>query len=121
MTQRNYVMYIEDIIDCMEKIERYVGELSYQDFVKNSLVFDAVIRNLEVIGEASKSIPEEIISCYPDIPWKSMIGLRNILIHEYFGVDPEIIWEIIKTDLPKTKPLILQILRELKKREPKEK
>jgi len=121
MTERNYVMYIEDIINCIEKIERYVGELSYQNFVKNSLVFDATIRNLEVIGEASKNISEEIINQYPEVPWKSMIGLRNILIHEYFGIDPEIIWEIIKTDLPKTKPFILQILRELKKREPKEK
>lgn len=114
MTKRNYIMYLEDIIDCMGKIEQYVGELSYQDFVKNSLVSDAVIRNLEVIGEASKSIPNEIISYYPDVSWKSMIGLRNILIHEYFGVDSEIVWEIIKRDLPRTKPLILQMLRELK-------
>ena len=60
MINRNYVMYLEDIIDCMEKIEQYVGNSSYQDFIKSSLVFDAVIRNLEVIGEASKSIHEEI-------------------------------------------------------------
>ncbi|WP_243131257.1 MULTISPECIES: DUF86 domain-containing protein [Desulfitobacterium] len=107
-------MYLEDIIGCMEKIELYVGELSYEDFTKNSLVFDAVIRNLEVIGEASKSIPEETVSNYPDISWRSMIGLRNILIHEYFGVDSEIVWEIIKSDLPRTKPLIIQMLNELK-------
>ena len=114
MIKRNYVMYLEDIISCMEKIELYVGELSYEDFTKNSLVFDAVIRNLEVIGEASKSIPEERVSNYPDISWRSMIGLRNILIHEYFGVDSEIVWEIIKSDLPRTKPLIIQMLNELK-------
>jgi uncharacterized protein with HEPN domain len=107
-------MYLEDIIDCMEKIEQYVGNSSYQDFIKSSLVFDAVIRNLEVIGEASKSIPEEIADSYPDISWKSMIVLRNILIHEYFGVDSEIVWEIIKSDLPKTKPFIIQILNELR-------
>lgn len=75
---------------------------------------NAVIRNLEVIGEASKSIPEEIADSYPDISWKSMIVLRNILIHEYFGVDSEIVWEIIKSDLPKTKPFIIQILNELR-------
>lgn len=114
MNKRNYVMYLEDMIDCMGKIEQYVGELSYQEFTKNSLVIDAVIRNLEVIGEASKSIPEEIAGYYPDVSWKSMIGLRNILIHEYFGVDSEIVWEIIKTDLPTTKPMIIKMLNELK-------
>ncbi len=114
MNNRNYVMYLEDIIDCMEKIEEYTGKLSYHDFMNNSLVFDAVVRNLEVIGEAAKGVPEEIAACYPDVSWKSMIGLRNILIHEYFGVDSEIVWEIIRSDLPKTKPLIIQILDELK-------
>lgn len=86
MIERNYVMYLEDIIECMDKIEQYIDGLSYEEFTKNSLVSDAVIRNLEVIGEASRSIPDEIMSYYPDISWKSMIGLRNILIHEYFGV-----------------------------------
>lgn len=112
MTKRNYVMYLEDIINCIEKIEQYISGLSYEDFVSNSLVFDAVIRNLEVVGEASKNIPGEVMGNYPNVHWKSMIGLRNILIHEYFGVDSEIVWEIIKTDLPNTKPLVLQILKD---------
>ncbi|MFZ3131635.1 MAG: DUF86 domain-containing protein [Desulfosporosinus sp.] len=112
MNKRNYIMYLEDIIDSMERIEEYARQLSYEDFAKNKLVMDAVIRNLEVIGEASRNVPEKIMNFYPDIAWKSMMGLRNILIHEYFGVDSEIVWEIIKSDLPKTKPLILLVLRD---------
>jgi len=87
MTNRNYVMYLEDIIHCINKIEQYTGELYYEEFAKDTLVFDAVIRNLEVIGEASKNVPEDIMRHYPNVSWKSMIGLRNILIHEYFGVE----------------------------------
>nr|WP_281248203.1 HepT-like ribonuclease domain-containing protein [Seinonella peptonophila] len=75
---------------------------------------DAVVRNLEVIGEASKYIPEEIRQKYPQVPWKSMIGLRNILIHEYFGIDEQIIWEIVSQDFRETKPLIENILVKVK-------
>jgi|CZCB01.1.fsa_nt_gi uncharacterized protein with HEPN domain len=114
MINRNYIMYLEDIIHCIEKIEQYTEKLSYEEFTKNSLVIDAVIRNLEVIGEATRNVPEEITQHYPDVPWKSMIGLRNILIHEYFGVDLEIVWEIIKYDLPNTKPLVSHVLEKLK-------
>ena len=114
MINRNYIMYLEDINHCIDKIEQYIGKLSYEKFTKNSLVVDALIRNLEVIGEASRNVPEEIMQHYPDVPWKSMIGLRNLLIHEYFGVDLEIVWEIIKNDLPKTKPLISHVLEKLK-------
>jgi len=114
MTNRNYVIYLEDIIHCIDKIEQYTSKLSYEKFAGDSLVFDAVIRNLEVIGEASRNVPEEIMHHYPDVPWKSMIGLRNLLIHEYFGVDSEIVWAIIKNDLPKTKPLVSHVLEKLK-------
>jgi len=79
MTKRNYIMYIEDIIECMEKFEQYAAKMSYQDFAKNTLVFDAVIRNLEVIGEASKSVPEEIMSYYPDISWKKHDWIKKYI------------------------------------------
>ncbi|MEN4005760.1 MAG: DUF86 domain-containing protein [Methanobacteriaceae archaeon] len=101
--KRTYKMYVEDILESMDKIERYISDLTYETFEKNDLVVDAVIRNLEIIGEASKNIPENVRGKYPDIPWKRMIGLRNIVIHEYFGVDLTIIWKIITKNLPETR------------------
>jgi uncharacterized protein with HEPN domain len=88
--------------------------LSYDDFIEGAMVIDAVIRNLEVIGEASINIPEDIRKKYPLVPWKRMIGLRNIVIHGYFGIDLGIIWEIITRNLPETKPLIVKMLKKCK-------
>jgi uncharacterized protein with HEPN domain len=76
------------------------------------MLIDAVIRNLEIIGEAARNVPEEIKNNYNEIPWKKMIGLRNMLIHEYFGVDESIVWERIKTNLPEVKPNILKAIQE---------
>ena len=75
-------------------------DLDFIKFKQNYLIVDAVIRNFEIIGEASKHIPDEIIEKYPDIPWEKMYGLRNIVSHEYFGIDYETIWEIAKENLP---------------------
>jgi uncharacterized protein with HEPN domain len=112
--ERNYKMFIEDIITAMNKIQIYTKDMNYETFVENEIVLDAVIRNLEIIGEASKNIPENIRSKYPEIPWNRMIGLRNIAIHEYFGIDTTIIWKIITENLPATKPLIIKLLKSLK-------
>ncbi len=113
MNERTYRLFIEDILEAIEKIERYLEGLAYEAFVKNEMVVDAVIRNLEIIGEASRNIPEEVRDIYPDIPWKRMIGLRNIVVHEYFGVDLSIIWDIINRNLPETKPEITAMLNGL--------
>jgi len=106
MKERSYRMFAEDILEAMDKIERYTRGLTYETFVKNEMVVDAVMRNLEIIGEASRNIPEDIRGKYPDIPWKRMVGLRNIAIHKYFGVDLGIVWEIITRNLPETRPMI---------------
>jgi len=108
--KKTYKMYVEDILESMNKIERYIHDLTYETFEKNDMVVDAVIRNLEIIGEASKNIPENEREKYPDIPWKKMVGLRNIAIHEYFGVDLTIIWEIITRNLPETRSEIESML-----------
>ena len=110
MKRRNYVVYIEDILESMDKIERYIKGLNFEKFIRNELIMDAVLRNLEIIGEASMNIPKDIREKYPDIPWKRIIGLRNIVIHEYFGIDTGIIWKIISTNLPETKPKITSML-----------
>jgi len=113
MKERSYRMFAEDILEAMDKIERYTRGLTYETFVKNEMVVDAVMRNLEIIGEASRNIPEDIRGKYPDIPWKRMVGLRNIAIHQYFGVDLGIVWEIITRNLPETRPMIAEMLKGL--------
>ena len=97
---RDYKVYLEDIVEAIQKIDVYTLRLSRTEFEEDSKTVDAVVRNLEIIGEAIKQIPESFRAIYPDIEWKKIAGLRDILIHEYFGIDPEIIWDIIKNKLP---------------------
>jgi uncharacterized protein with HEPN domain len=113
MINRNYQMFLEDILQSITKIHTYISGLSYDDFVQNGLVFDAVIRNLEVIGEATRHIPENIKNKYTEIPWRRMAGLRNILIHEYFGLDEMIVWEVVTRNLPEVEPLIINLISKL--------
>jgi uncharacterized protein with HEPN domain len=98
--KRNYRIYLEDIHLSMTRIIEYVGDMSFDSFKQNHLIIDAVVRNFEIIGEASKNIPDQIKEKYPEIPWKKMYSLRNLMSHEYFGIDFEMIWEIITSDLP---------------------
>jgi len=112
--QRDPKVYLKDVLKAIEKIERYTENLSFNDFSKNDIVQDAVVRNLEIIGEAVKKIPEEIRNKHPQIEWKKIAGLRDILIHEYFGVDFEIVWDIIKNKLPELKKQVSEILAEVK-------
>ncbi len=114
MRKKNYKIYIEDIIESIDKIERYINGLNFKNFAVNELIIDAVLRNIEIIGEASKNIPVEIREKHPDIPWRRMIGLRNIAIHEYFGVDINIIWKVITENLPDTKSKIVSLLNSIR-------
>lgn len=98
---RDYLFYLEDMRESMHRILEYTDGLSYEEFKASNLKTDAVIRNLEIIGEASKNVPDRIKQKYPEIPWKQMYGLRNFVVHEYFGIDHENIWKIISDNLPK--------------------
>jgi len=109
--QRHYLLFVEDMHESMNRIEEYIKGMDFEQFRKNYLVVDAVVRNLEIIGEASNKIPEDIKNRYPQIPWDKMYGLRNRISHEYFGLDYEIIWEIISKQLPDNKEQIKQIIR----------
>jgi uncharacterized protein with HEPN domain len=98
--KREYNLYLEDMLTSMLRIEEYIGDMSFREFKMNYLIVDAIVRNFEIIGEAAKNIPEEVKNKYPEIPWKKMYGLRNLIAHEYFGIDYEMIWEISKKNLP---------------------
>jgi uncharacterized protein with HEPN domain len=109
VSPRSWKFRIDDINDALNKIFQYVQGLDYADWLKDQKTIDAVIRNLEIIGEAAAKVPQEIQDKYSDIPWYQMKGMRNILIHEYFGVDNEMLWNTIQDDLPKLKKNIQNI------------
>jgi len=110
MPGRDWRFRVEDIISAIEKIFAFTKDADFDAFVANEMAVDAVIRNLEIIGEAARHIPAEIEAKYPDIGWVEMRAIRNILIHEYFGVDVAIIWHTVQTDLSPLLPNLRNIL-----------
>ena len=106
MKDRTSKIYFEDIITFIKRIESYIQDLNFENFRENQLVIDAVIRNLVLIGEASKNISSEIKKKFSNIPWSEMIGLRNLATHGYFKIDLTIIWDIITKDIPENKQSI---------------
>ncbi len=107
---RDFNLYLEDILECIDKVSRYVAGLSFANFLKDEKTIDAVNRNLEIIGEAARNIPEQIKIKHPEIEWRGIIGLRNILIHEYYSLTLKIIWDIIQNELPILREQIKQVL-----------
>lgn len=95
-------VYFEDILEAVRRIEAYTGDMDFIAFVKSPITIDAVVRNLEVIGEAAGRIPEEIRAGAPGIEWRKIIALRNVLAHEYFGIHTKIVWDVI---VEKLRPL----------------
>ena len=110
MSARNLLLRIEDILEAVHNIRTYTEGMDYPTWCKDKKTIDAVIRNFEIIGEAANHIPADVQSHYPHIPWQQMRGIRNILIHEYFGVDEEVIWEAIQNDIPALKEMLGQLL-----------
>ncbi len=109
--------YIEDIIFAMQNAINFVEGMRYDDFIKDIKTQYAVVRSLEIIGEAAKQIPASIKNKYPEIPWKQMAGMRDKLIHEYFGVNYQRVWETLKKDIPKLLPIFQKIFKDLNKNE----
>jgi uncharacterized protein with HEPN domain len=110
MKKRTHKMFVEDMLEAMDKIDRYTKGLPYEKFAQNSILVDEVIGNLEIIGEASENIPEDVREKYPNIPWRRMIELRNV-------VDLSIVWDIITRTLPETKPEIIAMLKSFNEEE----
>lgn len=97
---RDYKVYLDDISQAILKIRRYTRRRTYPRFLRDTLLQDAVARNLEIIGEAVKQVPEDVRKHHPEVEWKRIAGLRDILAHEYFGVDPTILWDVVRNKLP---------------------
>jgi len=114
MSKRVQTLFLTDMLTSARKIIDYVGSKSRKDFAKNQMLADAVIRNLEIIGEASKKIPAGIKQKHPEIEWKKISGLRDILVHEYFGIDYDVLWDIAKHKVPRLKEQIAQVLKSSK-------
>lgn len=100
MPSRNWKFRIQDILEAVAMVESYVSGMSFQDFISDQRTVDAVVRRFTIIGEASAHVPEEICRNNPGIPWEDVRAMRNIVVHEYFGVNEEILWDTIHHDLP---------------------
>ena len=110
MKKKNEV-YLNDILRSIKKIEKYVKGMTLKEFLKDDKTHDAVIRNIEIIGEAINRLPDNFVKKYPDFPTKEAVSMRNFLIHDYESVISKIVWETIKTDIPPLKKQIAVIMK----------
>jgi len=110
---RNLDLYLNDILQSIDKIEEYVKGYTFEKFVKDSKTIDAVIRNFSIIGEAGNRISEDIREKYHQLPWHEIIGMRNKVVHEYFGLNEEILWKTVKDDLPRLKKELLKMIEKI--------
>jgi len=106
--------FLEHILDSISLIERYTEGVSRKDFLESVELQDKVIRRLEIIGEAVKNLPQDFKEKYPHIPWKEIAGMRDVLVHKYFGIDLDLTWEVVERDLPQLKRQLLDILEQEK-------
>ena len=111
---RDQTIYLRDILDAIDSIESFVTGMDFAAFQQDDKTYSAVVRKLEVIGEATKQVPDEIRQRKPEIPWKEMAGMRDRLIHAYFAIDVKLVWRTIHDYLPTTRSQISEILQNLK-------
>ena len=106
---KDVTVYLEDILDSIQKIETYIAGLTFTEFLADTECQDAVIRRLEIIGEAVKRLPDELKARHPAIPWRQIAGMRDVLIHEYAGVLLERVWKAVTVDVPVLKDVIREV------------
>lgn len=115
--KRSYLNSLQDMIDHALKAEAFTRDKTIEDLMQDEVLLFAVARALEVIGEASKQVPASIKDQYPQVPWRSIAGMRDKIIHQYFGIDAEVLWSTVKVDLPNMRLEVSDILQEIKRME----
>lgn len=115
--KREFTDYLQDILDAIEKVEGFTQGMDYEQFAADDKTVFAVIRALEIIGEASKKIPKSVKDKYPSVPWREIAGIRDKLIHGYFGVNIAVIWKTVEQDIPDLRPSIVKIIKDTAKHE----
>ena len=108
---RDWRFRVRDILAAVRAIARYTEGMTFEEFAADALTSDAVVRNLMTIGESTRWIPEPIKDAHREVPWRTLRGVRNVVVHEYFGVDSEILWETVRSDLPPLAPKLEAILQ----------
>lgn len=111
--KRDYKLFVKDILIAIDKIEEFVGNMDIGEFIKDDKTSTAVVKKIEIIGEAIKNIPGDVRVKYKSIPWKDIVGMRNKITHNYFGIDYEIVWNVVKEKLPALRMQIEQVLKEM--------
>ena len=115
MKKRVYGDFVQDILDSIDDTGNFIEGMDFEDFIKDKKTIYSVVRTIEIIGEATKNIPEQVKEKNPEVPWKKMAGMRDRLVHEYFGIDLEILWETAKEDVPQLKIMVSKVLKEMEK------
>lgn len=115
MSKREWKLFIEDILESIELIKNYIKNMGFDDFKRDRKTIDAVVRNFEIIGEASKFIPDDMRKKYENVDWKGIVGLRNRIAHEYFDISLSIVWHIVTEELPILEEQMKGILEQSKK------
>jgi len=118
---RDYRLYLDDMREASEKVLRYTHDMDYEEFKLDEKTFDAVVRNLEVIGEAAKHIPDEVRERYPRVEWRRISGLRDMVVHEYFNADEDILWDVVRNRVPELLEQVKEILGKEEKKEEEDK
>lgn len=116
MSKRTNKDYLFDIKEAISRITNYIGNMNYEEFLKDEKTQDAIVRNIEIIGEAAKNLTKEFKNKYEKIEWKGIAGMRDKIIHFYFGVNWDIVWKVIKDKLPTLKEKIEIIIKEIEKK-----
>ncbi len=110
--KREFIDYLNDIFSAIEKVELFTQGMDIEEFVGDEKTVFAVVRALEIIGEAAKKVPIQVKDRYPQVPWQDMAGIRDKLIHEYFGIKLEVVWNTVEKDLPELKILIAKMIED---------
>jgi uncharacterized protein with HEPN domain len=111
--KRDYKLFVKDILDAIDKIEEFIGRMEYGEFIQDDKTSTAVVKKIEIIGEAIKNIPRDVKARYNFIPWRDIVGMRDKITHDYFGIDYEIVWKVVKEKLPALKIQVEQVLKEM--------